>query len=104
SSEIAGGRAFTTSETDAKVVVADASYAEQKKLSVGGTVTVQGVTSKVVGIATPDSGDAAASPTRDCPMCPPTRSRPAGASGRRATSPRPSPPNSGSPRVSSAAP
>ncbi|MFE9098693.1 ABC transporter permease [Streptomyces sp. NPDC007264] len=60
SSKITSGRAFTTSETDAKVVVADASYAKQKKLSVGGTVTVKGVKFKVVGIATPDSGDAAA--------------------------------------------
>ncbi|MFD1660894.1 ABC transporter permease [Streptomyces caeni] len=60
SSKITSGRTFTTSETDAKVVVADASYAKQKKLSVGDTVTIKGVKFKVIGIATPDSGDAAA--------------------------------------------
>ncbi len=41
-------------------MVADVSYAQEKKLDVGGTVTVKGVTYKVIGIATPDSGDAAA--------------------------------------------
>ncbi|MGW7264089.1 ABC transporter permease [Streptomyces sp. NPDC054842] len=60
SSKITSGRTFKTSETDAKVVVADASYAKQKKLALGDTVTVKGVKYKVIGIATPDSGDAAA--------------------------------------------
>ncbi|MFG2478321.1 ABC transporter permease [Streptomyces fagopyri] len=60
SSKITSGRTFTTSETNTKVVVADTSYAEEKKLSVGSTVTVKGVKFKVIGIATPDSGDAAA--------------------------------------------
>ncbi|MFG2310740.1 ABC transporter permease [Streptomyces sp. NPDC048566] len=60
SSKITDGRTFTTSETNAKVVVADVSYAQEKKLDVGGTVTVKDVTYKVIGIATPDSGDAAA--------------------------------------------
>ncbi|WP_329290026.1 ABC transporter permease [Streptomyces sp. NBC_01455] len=60
SSKITSGRTFTTSETNAAVVVADTSYAKEKKLSVGGTVTVKGVKYKVIGIATPDSGDAAA--------------------------------------------
>ncbi|MER7682122.1 ABC transporter permease [Streptomyces sp. NPDC096934] len=60
SSKITSGRTFTTSETDAKVIVADTSYAKEKKLSVGSTVTVKGVKYKVIGIATPDSGDAAA--------------------------------------------
>ncbi|MFF2995918.1 ABC transporter permease [Streptomyces sp. NPDC057950] len=60
SSKITSGRTFTTSETNAEVVVADTSYAKEKKLSVGGTVTVKGVKYKVIGIATPDSGDAAA--------------------------------------------
>jgi ABC-type antimicrobial peptide transport system permease subunit len=60
SSEITSGRTFKDSETDAKVAVADASYAKQKKLAVGDTVTVKGVKFEVVGIATPKSGDAAA--------------------------------------------
>ncbi|MFI1354101.1 ABC transporter permease [Streptomyces sp. NPDC020898] len=60
SSKITSGRTFTTSETDAKVVVVDAAYAKEKTLKVGGTVTVKSVTYKVIGIATPESGDAAA--------------------------------------------
>ncbi|WP_394438075.1 ABC transporter permease [Streptomyces sp. SGAir0957] len=60
SSKITKGRTFTTSETDAKVVVADASYAKEKKLALDDTVTVKGTKYKVIGIATPDSGDAAA--------------------------------------------
>ncbi|WP_171109930.1 MULTISPECIES: ABC transporter permease [Streptomyces] len=60
SSKITSGRTFTSSETDAKVVVADASYAKEKELAVGDTVTVKGVEYEVIGIATPESGDAAA--------------------------------------------
>ncbi|MFE6165808.1 ABC transporter permease [Streptomyces sp. NPDC056486] len=60
SSRISKGRTFTGSETEAKVAVADASYAKEKKLSVGDTVTISDTKIKVVGIATPDSGDAAA--------------------------------------------
>jgi ABC-type lipoprotein release transport system permease subunit len=60
SSKITSGRTFKTSETNSKVVVADKSYAKEQKLKVGGTVTVKGVKYKVIGIATPDSGDAAA--------------------------------------------
>ncbi|AZQ37028.1 ABC transporter permease [Streptomyces cyaneochromogenes] len=60
SSKITSGRAFKTSETNAKVVVADTSYAKEKKLKVGSTVTVKGTKFEVIGIATPDSGDAAA--------------------------------------------
>jgi ABC-type antimicrobial peptide transport system permease subunit len=60
SSKITSGRTFTTSETDAKVVVVDASYAKEKKLKVGSTVTIKSVKYKTVGIATPESGDAAA--------------------------------------------
>ncbi|MEU6761340.1 ABC transporter permease [Streptomyces sp. NPDC046853] len=60
SSKISKGRTFTDAEADAKVAVADASYAKEKKLSVGDTVTISGTKIKVVGIATPDSGDAAA--------------------------------------------
>ncbi|TGA95435.1 ABC transporter permease [Streptomyces sp. MZ04] len=60
SSKITKGRTFTGAESDAKVAVADASYAKEKKLSVGDTVTISGTKIEVVGIATPDSGDAAA--------------------------------------------
>ncbi|MCX4905866.1 ABC transporter permease [Streptomyces sp. NBC_00878] len=60
SSKITSGRTFTSSETNAKVVVADASYAKEKKYAVGDTVTIKSVKYKVIGIATPDSGDAAA--------------------------------------------
>ncbi|MDC0771354.1 ABC transporter permease [Streptomyces sp. HD] len=60
SSKITSGRTFRTTETNDKVVVADTSYAKEKKLKVGSTVTVKGTEFKVIGIATPDSGDAAA--------------------------------------------
>ncbi|MFJ8051520.1 ABC transporter permease [Streptomyces luteogriseus] len=60
SSKITSGRTFTTSETNAKVAVSDSAYAKEKKLKAGSTVTVKGTTFKVVGIATADSGDAAA--------------------------------------------
>ncbi|MFD5076107.1 ABC transporter permease [Streptomyces sp. NPDC058371] len=60
SSKITSGRTFKSSETNAKVVIADKSYAKEKKLVLGDTVTVKGVKYKVIGIATPDSGDAAA--------------------------------------------
>ncbi|MEV0175144.1 ABC transporter permease [Streptomyces sp. NPDC050803] len=60
SSKVTSGRTFKASETNAKVVVADASYAKEKKLKTGSTVTVKGTKFKVIGIATPDSGDAAA--------------------------------------------
>ncbi|MEU8848364.1 ABC transporter permease [Streptomyces sp. NPDC048564] len=60
SSKVTSGRTFKSSETNAKVAVADTSYAKEKKLKVGSTVTVKGTKFKVIGIATPDSGDAAA--------------------------------------------
>ncbi|WP_086758439.1 ABC transporter permease [Streptomyces griseiscabiei] len=60
SSKITSGRTFKTSETNAKVVVADTSYAKEKELKVGDSVTINSVTYEVIGIATPDSGDAAA--------------------------------------------
>jgi ABC-type antimicrobial peptide transport system permease subunit len=60
SSKITTGRSFTRSESDAKVAVADAAYAKEKKLKTGSTVTIKGTGFKVVGIATADSGDAAA--------------------------------------------
>ncbi|MFJ9180713.1 ABC transporter permease [Streptomyces sp. NPDC102360] len=60
SSKITKGRSFTTSETDAKVAVVDSSYAKEKKLAVGDKVTVKGDKYQVIGVATADSGDAAA--------------------------------------------
>ncbi|MGW0293975.1 ABC transporter permease [Streptomyces tuirus] len=60
SSKITSGRTFTASETNAKVAVADAAYAKEKKLKAGSTVTVKSTEFTVVGIATADSGDAAA--------------------------------------------
>ncbi|MFE2630259.1 ABC transporter permease [Streptomyces sp. NPDC004562] len=59
-SKITSGRTFKATETDAKVVIADTSYAKEKKLRTGSTVTVKGTKFTVIGIATPDSGDAAA--------------------------------------------
>ncbi|MEU0947078.1 ABC transporter permease [Streptomyces canus] len=60
SSKITSGRTFTSTETDAKVAVVDSAYAKEKKLKVGSTVTIKSVKFKVIGIATADSGDAAA--------------------------------------------
>lgn len=60
SSKITKGRTFKAAETDAKVAVVDASYAKEKKLAVGKTVTVSGTKYKIVGVSTADSGDAAA--------------------------------------------
>ncbi|MFE5403421.1 ABC transporter permease [Streptomyces sp. NPDC056580] len=59
-SKITSGRTFRTTETDAEVAVADSAYAKSKKYKVGSTVTVKGTEFKVIGIATADSGDAAA--------------------------------------------
>ncbi|MFF6772975.1 ABC transporter permease [Streptomyces sp. NPDC012637] len=59
-SAITSGRGFTTAETDARVAVLDSAYARQEGLSVGGTLTVKGVKLTVIGIATADSGQAAA--------------------------------------------
>ncbi|MGW0768357.1 ABC transporter permease [Streptomyces sp. NPDC002676] len=60
SSKITSGRTFRTTETNAPVAVADSEYAKQKKYKVGSTVTVKGTKFTVIGIATADSGDAAA--------------------------------------------
>ncbi|MBA2949046.1 ABC transporter permease [Streptomyces himalayensis] len=60
SSKITKGRTFKSTETDAKVAVADSSYAKEKELALGDTVTISGTKFEIVGIATPDSGDAAA--------------------------------------------
>ncbi|MDQ1048179.1 ABC transporter permease [Streptomyces sp. V4I2] len=60
SSKITSGRTFTSSEKNAKVAVVDSAYAKEKKLKVGSTVTIKSVKCKVIGVATADSGDAAA--------------------------------------------
>ncbi|MFF4402173.1 ABC transporter permease [Streptomyces sp. NPDC001480] len=60
SSKITSGRTFRTTETDAKVAVADSAYAKTKKYKVGSTVTIKSVKYKVIGIATASSGDSAA--------------------------------------------
>ncbi|MFE0367764.1 ABC transporter permease [Streptomyces tendae] len=59
-STVTSGRTFKESETDAKVAVADSAYAKEKKLKTGSTVTVKDTKFEIVGIATADSGDAAA--------------------------------------------
>lgn len=59
-SKITSGRGFETSETDAAVAVVDSAYATKNKLAVGSRITVKNATFTVVGIATADSGDAAA--------------------------------------------
>jgi ABC-type antimicrobial peptide transport system permease subunit len=53
-------RTFKSTETGAKVAVVDSAYAKEKKLKVGSTVTIKSVKFKVIGVATADSGDAAA--------------------------------------------
>jgi ABC-type antimicrobial peptide transport system permease subunit len=60
SSKITSGRTFKSTETGAKVAVVDSAYAKEKKLKVGSTVTIKSVKFKVIGVATADSGDAAA--------------------------------------------
>ncbi len=60
SSRITSGTTFTSAQADAKVAVVDASYAKENKLKTGSTLTVKGVKYKVVGVATADSGEAAA--------------------------------------------
>ncbi|MDX3803261.1 ABC transporter permease [Streptomyces sp. AK04-3B] len=60
SSTISSGRTFKTSETDAAVAVVDSAYAKEKSLKVGSKITISSVEFAVIGIATADSGDAAA--------------------------------------------
>ncbi|MGQ4491368.1 ABC transporter permease [Streptomyces sp. SAS_281] len=60
SSKITSGRSFKTTETNAAVAVADASYAKEKSLATGKTVTIHGTEFTIIGISTADSGDAAA--------------------------------------------
>ncbi|MDX6356259.1 MAG: hypothetical protein QOF98_3162 [Streptomyces sp.] len=60
SSKVTSGRDFTSADSNSKVVIADSAYAKTKSLKVGSTVTIKDVKYSVVGIATADSGDAAA--------------------------------------------
>ncbi|MET9856371.1 ABC transporter permease [Streptomyces sp. NPDC006450] len=59
-SEITSGRTFAAGETDAAVAVVDSAYATKNKLAPGSGITIKNTTFKVIGIATADSGDAAA--------------------------------------------
>ncbi|MFJ1806509.1 MULTISPECIES: ABC transporter permease [unclassified Streptomyces] len=60
SSTITSGRTFKTSENNGKVAVLDSAYAKEKSLKVGSTLTISSVKFSVIGVATADSGDAAA--------------------------------------------
>ncbi|MFJ2650958.1 ABC transporter permease [Streptomyces sp. NPDC087420] len=60
SSKITSGRTFKATETNAKVAVVDSAYAKKNNLSVGKTLTVHGTKYSIIGVATADSGDAAA--------------------------------------------
>ncbi|MFC0846509.1 ABC transporter permease [Streptomyces noboritoensis] len=60
SSKITSGRTFRTDEGAAKVAVLDSAYAKEKKLATGGSITVSNTAYTVIGVATADSGDAAA--------------------------------------------
>ncbi|MGW1889609.1 ABC transporter permease [Streptomyces sp. NPDC002004] len=60
SSRITKGRTFKASETDAKAAVVDSAYAKKESLALGDDVTIKGTKFEVVGIATADSGQAAA--------------------------------------------
>jgi ABC-type lipoprotein release transport system permease subunit len=59
SSDITSGRYFASSENTAKVAILDRSYAKQRKLKVGSTISIDGTKYSVIGIAaTPNGGDA----------------------------------------------
>ncbi|WAP53838.1 ABC transporter permease [Streptomyces sp. S465] len=60
SSKITKGKTFTSAQTNAKVAVVDSAYAKEKELAVGDDVTVSGTKFEIIGIATADSGSAAA--------------------------------------------
>ncbi|WP_046500706.1 ABC transporter permease [Streptomyces odonnellii] len=60
SSRITSGRTFNSSEADAAVAVVDSAYAKEKGLGTGKTVTISGTKFTIIGVATADSGDAAA--------------------------------------------
>ncbi|MFK8911138.1 ABC transporter permease, partial [Streptomyces sp. YS-3] len=59
-SRITSGRTFRTDENTAPVAVLDSAYAKEKKLAPGGSITVSTTKFTVIGLATADSGEAAA--------------------------------------------
>lgn len=59
-SKITSGRTFAAGETDAAVAVVDSAYATKNKLALNSEITIKKAKFKVIGIATADSGDAAA--------------------------------------------
>ncbi|MEU4682366.1 ABC transporter permease [Streptomyces xinghaiensis] len=60
SSALTEGRTFESDETDAEVAVVDNAYAQREDLAVGDEISVKGTEFEIVGIATADSGSAAA--------------------------------------------
>ncbi|MEV0096671.1 ABC transporter permease [Streptomyces sp. NPDC050738] len=60
SSKVTSGTTFTTSQANSQVAIVDASYAKEKSLKLGGTVTIKSKKYKIVGISTATSGDSAA--------------------------------------------
>ncbi|MZE75957.1 FtsX-like permease family protein, partial [Streptomyces sp. SID5475] len=60
SSALTEGRTFESDETDAGVAVVDNAYAQREDLAVGDEISVKGTEFEIVGIATADSGSAAA--------------------------------------------
>jgi ABC-type lipoprotein release transport system permease subunit len=58
-SQVTSGRYFSSSETNARVAILDASYARQHKLRVGSALTIDGKKFTVIGIATAPSSAAA---------------------------------------------
>lgn len=58
--KITSGVNFTSAQSNSLVAVVDSSYATQKKLKVGSTVTISSKKFKVIGIATASSGTSAA--------------------------------------------
>ncbi|WP_369376787.1 ABC transporter permease [Streptomyces sp. cg36] len=59
-SRITSGRTFRADESTAKVAVVDSAYARERNLAIGAGITVSGDSYAVIGVATADTGDAAA--------------------------------------------
>lgn len=60
SSRITSGRTFRGDEGAGKVAVVDSAYAKEKQLATGGSVTISDTKYTIIGLATADSGNAAA--------------------------------------------
>ncbi|MBD0745386.1 ABC transporter permease [Streptomyces sp. CBMA152] len=60
SSKITSGRTFRSDESAGKVAVVDSAYAKEKQLAAGGSVTISSTKYTIIGLATADSGNAAA--------------------------------------------